>query len=68
MMCSANVKRILTIDQGNSSAKGVLWEGPEIIDTVRMEGSAIEDLLPLLERTPNFWKPCDVWSTGDCLC
>lgn len=50
MMCSANVKRILTIDQGNSSAKGVLWEGPEIIDTVRMDGSAIEDLLPLLER------------------
>lgn len=41
---------ILTIDQGNSSAKAVVWSGGEPVDSLRMTQPVIEELLPLLER------------------
>jgi len=41
--------RVLTIDQGNSSAKAVLWNGDVAERGLRMSDSSIEDLLPLLE-------------------
>lgn len=41
--------RVLTIDQGNSSAKAVLWNGDTMEGGVRMSETSIEELLPLLE-------------------
>lgn len=41
---------ILTIDQGNSSAKAVVWNGEDPVDSIRMAQPAIEELLPLLEK------------------
>ena len=41
--------RILTIDQGNSSAKAVVWEGNEPVISARIFEMSIEELLPLLE-------------------
>lgn len=41
---------ILTIDQGNSSVKAVVWRHGQPIDTLRLPQLAIEELLPLLER------------------
>lgn len=44
------VNRILTIDQGNSSAKAVVWEGRDPVVSIRSGGLCIEELLPLLEK------------------
>lgn len=42
--------RILTIDQGNSSAKAALWRGLEPERSLRLSEMSIEGLLPLLEE------------------
>ncbi len=42
--------RILTIDQGNSSAKAVMWNGFEPEKSLRLFNVAIEEILPLLEE------------------
>ncbi len=42
-------KRLLTIDQGNSSAKATVWIGDKEMTSRRFFTMAIEDLLPLLE-------------------
>lgn len=44
-------KRILTLDQGNSSAKAVVWADGEPVDMMRMSDLTVESLLPLLERS-----------------
>lgn len=49
-MRGVTLNRVLTIDQGNSSAKAVLWEEGEPVVALRSEGMTIEDLLPLFER------------------
>ena len=41
-------KRILTIDQGNTSVKAVLWENGVPMDWLRIYSLNIEELLPLL--------------------
>lgn len=41
---------ILTIDQGNSSVKAVVWRDGEALDTLRLPSLGIEEMLPLLER------------------
>ena len=41
-------KRILTIDQGNTSVKAVLWENGVSMDWLRIYSLNIEELLPLL--------------------
>lgn len=41
--------RILTIDQGNSSAKAVVWDAGEAVASMRFENLLIEELLPMLE-------------------
>lgn len=43
-------RKILTIDQGNSSAKVVVWASGNPVRSQRMEILAIEELLPLLEE------------------
>ncbi|MBD5309543.1 MAG: type III pantothenate kinase [Bacteroides sp.] len=50
MNSSSTDLSILTIDQGNSSAKAVVWSGGVPVDSIRMSQPAIEELLPLLER------------------
>lgn len=45
--------RILTIDQGNSSAKAVVWEGADPIAHMRLSSLSVEELIPLLEQ----WEP-----------
>lgn len=47
-MASDGIKRIMTIDQGNSSAKVVVWEDGKPVRTGRLFDVAIEGLLPLL--------------------
>lgn len=47
---SAGTQRILTIDQGNTSAKAVEWEGAEAVSTLKSRHLVIEDLLPMMER------------------
>ena len=42
--------KILTIDQGNSSVKAVVWLNGEPLEFLRIPLLSIEDLLPLLER------------------
>ncbi len=42
--------RILTIDQGNSSAKVVVWENDEPMASLKSRDLAIEELLPLMEN------------------
>lgn len=49
-MNDKTARRILTIDQGNSSAKVVVWKGGNPVMSKRMETLAIEELLPLLEE------------------
>lgn len=49
-MKSASEKRIVTIDQGNSSLKAVLWSGSEAEDSVRLPQASVEGLLPLFEK------------------
>lgn len=44
--------RILTIDQGNTTSKGVVWNGDSPEASVKMEELAIEELLPLIECGP----------------
>ena len=44
-----DMKRILTIDQGNTSAKAVVWENGVPVKTLRVETLSIEDLLPVFE-------------------
>lgn len=41
--------RILTIDQGNSSAKVVLWENHYPVAALKSKSLVIEELLPLME-------------------
>lgn len=48
-MISDAGKRILTVDQGNSSAKAVLWEGDKAILSRRIFSMSIEEMLPLFE-------------------
>lgn len=42
-------KRLLTIDQGNSSAKATVWEQDKEIASRRIFSISIEEVLPLLE-------------------
>ena len=49
VMVEKSCMRVLTIDQGNSSVKAVLWNDNAPERGVRMSDSSIEDLLPLLE-------------------
>ena len=42
--------RVLTIDQGNSSAKSVVWEGNIPVASLKTKNPVIEDFLPLMER------------------
>lgn len=42
---------LLTIDQGNSSAKATVWSHDEEIASERLFSMTIEDLLPMLEQT-----------------
>lgn len=44
------LERILTIDQGNSSAKAVVWEDGVAVSSLRTGTLSIEELLPLLEN------------------
>lgn len=48
-MADNSVMRVLTIDQGNSSAKAALWNGDATVGGVRMPEASIEELMPLLE-------------------
>lgn len=48
-MGQQKLTRILTIDQGNSSAKASVWEGGEVVKSLRVDSLNIESLLPLLE-------------------
>lgn len=43
--------RLLTIDQGNSSAKATVWRDDEEVATRRIFSMSIEALLPMLEET-----------------
>lgn len=43
-------RRVLTIDQGNSSAKAVIWDGNVEEASIRMFDPSIEDILPLFEN------------------
>ncbi|MDE5674668.1 MAG: type III pantothenate kinase [Muribaculaceae bacterium] len=43
------MKKILTVDQGNTSAKAVVWENGIPVKTLRVESLTIEDLLPVFE-------------------
>ncbi|MDE5875042.1 MAG: type III pantothenate kinase [Muribaculaceae bacterium] len=40
---------VLTIDQGNSSSKAVVWQGEEALEAIRLEALGIEGLLPVME-------------------
>ena len=42
--------RLLTIDQGNSSAKATVWSGDKEMASQRFFSMTIEDLLPMLEE------------------
>lgn len=42
--------KILTIDQGNTSAKVVLWEDNSPVTSLKSKDLIIEDLLPLMEN------------------
>ncbi len=42
--------RILTIDQGNTSAKAVVWEDGKPLASLKSKELIIEDLLPLMEN------------------
>ncbi len=42
---------LLTIDQGNSSAKVTVWEDEREIETRRIYSMSIEELIPMLETT-----------------
>ncbi len=41
--------RLLTIDQGNSSAKAVVWQGGQPVSHSRIFDMSVESLVPLLE-------------------
>lgn len=47
-MDSVSHSHILTVDQGNSSAKVVVWDGDTAVNSVRLFDVAIENLLPLI--------------------
>lgn len=49
MDCEHTSSRILTIDQGNSSAKAVVWEGCVPVASLKTKNPSIEDFLPLME-------------------
>lgn len=56
--------RILTIDQGNTSAKAVMWEGDKETATLRTSTLSIEELLPILEEgEPEGCAYCSVGHT-----
>lgn len=44
-------RRILTIDQGNSSAKILVWEGSQVVSSHRIFDLSIESLLPILDSS-----------------
>ena len=44
-----HTQRLLTIDQGNTSAKAVVWEDVMPVVSLKSKQLAIEDLLPLME-------------------
>ncbi len=50
MMTRTSDKRIVTIDQGNSSLKAVAWSGSAAEDSVRLAEASVEGLLPLFEN------------------
>jgi len=49
-MASRREKRVVTIDQGNSSAKAVAWVNGQPNSSVRLFDISIEGLLPLFEE------------------
>ncbi|MBD5357574.1 MAG: type III pantothenate kinase [Bacteroides sp.] len=48
--CDDTIMRILTIDQGNTSAKAVVWEDGEPVASLKSKDLIIEELLPLMEN------------------
>lgn len=44
-----NLRRVLTVDQGNTSAKILVWEEGEPVEMLKSKDLVIEDLLPLME-------------------
>lgn len=40
---------VLTIDQGNSSSKAVVWQGEDAVEAIRLATLGIEELLPVME-------------------
>lgn len=44
-------RRIITVDQGNSSAKILVWQGAEVISSHRIFDLSIETLLPVLDSS-----------------
>lgn len=54
--------RVLTIDQGNSSAKAVVWQDGVPVESLRFFHPTVEDLLPLFEKG-NF-QGCAFCSVG----
>ncbi|MDE5888225.1 MAG: type III pantothenate kinase [Muribaculaceae bacterium] len=50
MKSEAQPFTLLTIDQGNSSAKAVVWQDGEPVEWVRFSDLDIEALLPILDR------------------
>lgn len=61
---SFKTARILTIDQGNSSAKAVVWVGGEPVKSSRLFDPNVESLLTLLEEgTPDGCIYCSVGHT-----
>lgn len=47
------MKRVLTIDQGNSRVKATLLEGLNVVETIKMDHASIEDIADLAAR----WMP-----------
>ncbi|MDE6769454.1 MAG: type III pantothenate kinase [Muribaculaceae bacterium] len=50
-MRKANPLHLLTIDQGNSSAKVTVWDDGREVETHRIYSMSIEELIPMLEST-----------------
>lgn len=50
MTANETTLRILTIDQGNTSAKAVVWEDGCPVETLKSRNLFIEELLPLIEK------------------
>ena len=45
------MKRILTIDQGNTAAKAVVFDGDTVVETLRFDSFGVEQAAALLART-----------------